>query len=243
MKRFFQCVHHFIGCHFDTLRESCNKVSSSAFLGYDFVSRECRSDGKLKFFCRSLADVELVLFSHIFDDCFIEFIACNLNGCAGYDSAEGNNRNIRGSATDIDYHNPIRLGNINSRTDCSGNRFFHQIYILAACLRGCFSYRSFLNFGNAARNAYHNFRLKNPAASACLPDEMLQHSLGYVIIRNNAVTQRSYCYNVCRRSSEHLSRFFADCKNFVGVLVDGNNRRFIQNDAFAFYIYKYIGCT
>ena len=73
----------------------------------------------------------------------------------------------------------------------------------------------------------------------------LMQALGYMGFSSFVftVTQRSYCDDVGRSSSQHLTSFFTNCQNFIGVLVQCHYRWLIHYDTLSFNINEYIGCT
>ena len=181
--------------------------------------------------------------AHIFNDGFVKLVACHLDRGAGNDAAQRDHRDVSRTAADVDDHHAVRLGNIDARADGCRNRFFHQINVLAACLSRRLFDRALFHFGHAARYADHDLRLEETSASAGLADEVLEHSLRNIVIGDHAVAQRSDRDNVRRSSSEHLSCFFPDGQDLVGIVVDRDDRRLIEDDPFSFDVYEYIGCT
>jgi len=66
-----------------------------------------------------------------------------------------------------------------------------------------------------------------------LLDEVIQHLLGDFKVRNDAVLHRLDGDDVARSAAQHLLGLFAHGLHFAGVLVDGDNGRLIDDDAFA----------
>ena len=66
-----------------------------------------------------------------------------------------------------------------------------------------------------------------------LLNEVVQHLLGDFEVGDDAVFHRLDGDDVARRAAQHLFRFFADGFDFAGVLVDGDDRRLVDHDAFA----------
>ncbi len=65
---------------------------------------------------------------------------------------------------------------------------------------------------------------------------MTQHRLGHFEVCDHAVFQRSHGHDVGRRPAEHPFRFIADREHFVGAGLDGDNRRFAQDNPLVFNV-------
>ncbi len=64
-----------------------------------------------------------------------------------------------------------------------------------------------------------------------LMNEVIEHFLGYVEIRNNAVAQRPDGHDVARCAADHLLGFGADSQDLLGLFFDRHDRRFIDDNA------------
>ncbi len=184
-----------------------------------------------------------MLFTHILDDRFVEFISGNLYGRAGHDSAKRDHSDVRGPSANVNDHDTVRFCNVKARPDGRCNRLLHQENSFSSRLCGRFPNRSFFHFRDAAGHAYHNSGLEKSAVSAGLSNKILQHSFRYVVIGNNTIPQRSYRNNITWGSSKHLSGFFSHCKNLICVSVDRYNGRLVQDDTLSFYINQNICCS
>jgi hypothetical protein len=72
-------------------------------------------------------------------------------------------------------------------------------------------------------------------------DELLEHLLRHGEVGDDAVFHRADHGDVARRLAEHLFRFLADRLDGAlrirpAFLADGDNRRFVEDDAFAAYV-------
>ena len=66
-----------------------------------------------------------------------------------------------------------------------------------------------------------------------LLNKVIQHALGDLEIGDDAVFHGFDGYDVAGRAAKHFLGFFADRFNFTGVLVDGDDGRLVDDDAFA----------
>ena len=74
-----------------------------------------------------------------------------------------------------------------------------------------------------------------------LADEVVQHLLGDVEVRDHAVAQRPDSHDVGGRSANHFLGFRADSQYFFSFLINRDYRWLVDDDAFAAHIYQGIG--
>jgi len=74
-----------------------------------------------------------------------------------------------------------------------------------------------------------------------LLDEVVQHPLGHLEVGDDAVLHGPDGDNVARRAAQHLLGFLADRFHFTGHLVDGDNRRLVDDDALALGVDQRVG--
>ena len=90
-----------------------------------------------------------------------------------------------------------------------------------------------LHLGDLARHADDNARVHHHLAVVRLVDEVVQHLLGLPEVRDDAVLHGLDRDDVAGRAAEHLLGFLADGLDLVGVAVDRDDRRLVDDDAFA----------
>ena len=151
--RLTQCLQSLLGSNHDGLRESGYQVTATYFHGQYFRSAVCGTDVDLDFLCGSLTDQQVVLLSHIADQRLIKIITRNLDGGAYYGSAQGDDCDIRSTASDIYDHVSACLGNIDSSTDRCGNRLLDDADLAGTCLVSCVLNSLSLNLCRTARDA------------------------------------------------------------------------------------------
>ncbi len=74
-----------------------------------------------------------------------------------------------------------------------------------------------------------------------LVDEVVQHLLSHFEIRDDAIFHGADGDDIPRRAPYHFFGFFADCFYFPVILVDSDNGRLINNDAFLSRVNESIG--
>ena len=102
-------------------------------------------------------------------------------------------------------------------------------------------YGLLLYFGHSARHADADAGLLKCTSSQRLLYKILNHFLGHRIIRDNALTQRTYRHNIARRSPEHQARLLANGLYHICIPVKGNDRGLLEHNALAVNIYQYAG--
>ena len=75
-----------------------------------------------------------------------------------------------------------------------------------------------------------------------LLNKVIQHALGHFEVGNHTILHGTDCGDVARRSAEHFLGLFADRFHLPIVLVDRNDRRFIDYDALTAGKDESIGC-
>ena len=108
------------------------------------------------------------------------------------------------------------------------------------CLLGGFLYGALLHHRHPRRDADHNARTEDNAASNYLVDEEAQHTLRNVVICNDAAAQRTDGNDVAGRPPDHLPRFFANSKHLVCIAIHRYNRRFFEDNPLSLYIDEHI---
>ena len=74
-----------------------------------------------------------------------------------------------------------------------------------------------------------------------LLDKVVQHLLGLLEVGDHTVLHRLDRHDVARRAAEHLLGLLADCFDLIRVLVDRDDRRFVDDNPFAVREDKCVG--
>jgi len=75
-------------------------------------------------------------------------------------------------------------------------------------------------------------------------DEVPKHRFRNVKVGDHPIPHRPYGNDIARRSPKHLFGFRADRQDLLfpfGILMDGNDRGFIENNAFSSDIHECVG--
>ena len=225
--RLFECLFCFFRRNLDGLGQTCYQVTSSDFHVVRLRSLISGTDFDLDILCGAFTDQKVMLLSHVADNRFVKIIACDLDGCAHHGSSQRNYRNIGRTAADIHDHVAARSGNIDTSSDCSRNRFFNNRDLSCACLIGCILNSFLLYLSYAAGYADCDSGAAESLSAECFLDEVFHHLLCYGIVRNNALTKRTDCYDIAGRTSQHQARVLSNCLDLVGITVKCYNGRLL----------------
>ena len=129
----------------------------------------------------------------------------------------------------------VRPRDVELRAERRRVRLFDQIHAPSARFHGRLNDRALFDLRHAGRHADDHAGL-DERKFADFFEELVEHFLGHLIVRNNAVAKRPHGHNIARRSSEHVSRRRADLKHLAGVLIDRHNRRLAQDNSLALFI-------
>ena len=217
-------------------RQSADNVASAHADIFVSCTGISRTDFNFDFFAGSFANHQVIFFFNVKLDVAVEFVARHAQTFAADNSAQRNDSNVAGAAAYVDNHWAHGFGNVNARAQCRRYRFFNKLGSFRARLFGCFLHGSFFDGIYAGGNANHNFGTKQKRTPYDFFQKMANHWFGHFVIGNYSVAQRTNCHNVAGRATNHVACFFTYCQNFIGVFVDGNDRGFLQNNAFAFNV-------
>ena len=74
-----------------------------------------------------------------------------------------------------------------------------------------------------------------------LLDEVVQHLLSDFEVGDDAILHGLDGHDVARCAAKHFLGLFTNSLDFVGVLIQGHNRRFVYHNAFAARVHQRIG--
>ena len=184
---------------------------------------------------RALTDERVVLAAHIFDDRLVELVARNLDRGGLDDAAERDDRDVGRAAADVNDQIAVRPADVETRADGRRNRLLDEEHALRTGLRAGVDDRTFLDLGDDRGHADDDVRLEQ-AEALYLADELLDHQLGHLVVRNDALAQRTDGDDVVRRAAEGLLRLRADRHELSRHLVHRDDGRLVEHDALALHI-------
>ena len=146
-------------------------------------------------------------------------------------------------AADIDDHVAHGLVDVQSDADRGGHRFGHQADLLRARPLTGVLHRALFDLRDATGDAYdHVADARQPIAF-----NLLQHALDHLLrdlkVSDNAVLERPDGLDLRVGAFMHLERLVADLSNLARLLVDGDNARLVEHDAFAPDVDQRVGCS
>ena len=212
--RLVECLADLLGMDRQRLRQAAHEVASADVHRTVRIGRHNRrADGDLDLLRRALTDHEVIHALDVLNDGGVHLIAADADGAARDDAAERDHGNLRRAAADIDDHAPRRFFDGKSRTDCCCHRFLDEICLSRARLLCSINDGTLLHLGDSRGHADHHTRTNERLGTHRLADEILQHRLRHVEVRNDAILHRANGHNVARGAADHLLCFLAHCEN------------------------------
>ena len=99
-----------------------------------------------------------------------------------------------------------------------------------------------LDLGDSRRNSDYDSRMADvPGAIVGARDEVPDHLLGVIEVRNHAVAKGAHRDDVGRRTSQHAACFGADAEHLARAFTHSHDRRFIDDDAPSADVHKRVG--
>ena len=187
------------------------------------------ADLELDLLGRLLPDQELVLLLDVVDDRLVHLVAADAERLRDDDAAERDHGDLGGAAADVDDHVPGRLGDGQPGADRGGHRLLDQVGVAGARGERRLLDRALLDAGHAGGHAHDDARVRE-AVLVHLLDEVPEHLLGHVEVRDDAVLERPDRRDRARRPAEHSLRLDADGVDIACPLVDRDDGRLREND-------------
>src|SRR6478736_3596558 len=248
LDRVDDCRHWFLdrfaylfGRDDDRLRQPGDEVAA-ADLRVELLFQRVRArERDLDLLRGSLTERERVFLLDVRDDRVVELVARDPDGFARDDAAQRDDRNLGRAATHIDDHVAGGLMYGEPGADRGGHRLLDDVGGLAgAGVLGRFLHGALLDTGNSGRHANHHPGLR-PATRVHLLDEVAQHLLADVEVRDDAVLERPDRLDVTRGAADHPLRFRADRKRAPVLHVDRDDGRLVEDDAATPYVDQGVG--
>ena len=211
----------------DGLRKTCYQVTSTDIHRHWLRKWIACSNLNLNILCGTLTDQDIVLLTHVTNDCFVEVVTCDLDRSRYYRSAKGDHCDISCTTTDINDHITAWTGDVDTSTDGSCDRLLDNGYLTSTCCIGSILNSTLLNLCYTRWYADRDTRLTVRLLTNCLLDEILNHLLCYGVIRDNTLTKRTNSYDITRSTSQHETSFLTDCLNLISVMIKSDNGWFL----------------
>ena len=191
----------------------------------------------------ALADEQIVLAAHILDDGLVELVAGHLDGGGLHHAAEGDDGDVAGAAADIHHHVAVGLGDVDAGADGGGHRLLDEVHPAGTGLDAGVYHGALFYLGDAAGHADDDTGLEQLEAALHLMDELTEHTLGHVVIGDDALPQGTDGHNVAGGTAQHGLGLGAHLQQAAGVLIDGHHGGLVEHHALALYIYQNGGGT
>src|SRR5215207_9663595 len=224
----------------DRLRQPRDEVAA-ADLGLHLLGeRERGADLELDLLGCLLPDHQLVLALDVVDDGLVELVAADADRLRHHDAAERDHGNLARSAADVDDHVPCRLAHRQPGADRRGHRLLDQVRLTGAGAEAGLLHRALLHPGHSGGHAHHHARVR-PAILVHLLDEVAEHLLGHVKVRDHPVLEGTDRLDRPGGPAEHSLRLDADGVHLGGARVDGHHGRLREYDSAPAHVDERVG--
>jgi len=180
----------------------------------------------------------------VLDNGFVEFVAADADRIRDDHIAEGDDADFGRAAADVAYHVTGRLEDRNFGTDRSGSRLRNRFDLFCAGTESGFDNCSSFDIGDTRGYAdSHAHGAEKLMTGGDLRDKIFYHFFGAVDIGDDAVCKRTDCDDAARRFVEHAFRFGTHGSDALCPFFDGDDGRFVYDDALAAHVDQRIAGT
>src|SRR6185436_1145290 len=198
------------------------------------LQRNRRAEADLDPLRGGLADEEAVGPPHELDDGLIQLVAPGPDRRVTHDTRQRDDRDVGGSAADVDDHAADQSLHRQAYADRRGHRFSHHEQALDPGRLGRVAHGAALDLGDPGRDADHHGGLDPQDGPVDHhPEEMAQHLFGDMEIGDDPVLHGAHRQDTFRSAAQHPLGLQPDAQDVAGGLIDGGDRRLVQHDPFA----------
>ena len=169
------------------------------------------------------------------DERLIEFVPGDLDRFGHDHAAERDDRDVRRTAADVEDHMASGRGDVDPGTDGGSDRLLDEVGPFRARLCSRVHHGAFLHLRNAAWHADDDARLEDNGAAGFF-DKVLDHFLCDVVLRDDAVPQRTDCRDVAGSAPQHHLRLPAEFQYFACIFIDSDDRGLLDDDPASLYV-------
>ena len=179
------------------------------------------------------------------EDRLVKLIAGDTDGLGDDDTAHGDDRDLGGTATDVDDHGTRGLLNGQVSADGCGHGLLDEVGLARTGLDGGLEHGALLDGGDAGGHAHDDARARGPGIALLtrLVDEVAKHGLGHIEVGDDAVLERTDGDDVAGRAAEHAFGLDTDSQDALVVLIDCDDGGLADDDALAAHGDEGVGCT
>src|SRR5215203_2555894 len=211
-------------------RHTLRDMTSFHFHLQLLVERRGRTELPLDLLRRPLADQQVAGLLQIIDDRVRHRVTGDPQRASVDRPRHRDYGDIGRSAADVDDHVAGWIGDRQTSADCRGHRFVDEMHLTRLRAKPAVFDRSAFDRGDFRWHANKEARPDHGPPAVSLADEMREHLFGGFEVGDDAVLHGSHRLDVRRRPSEHLVGFLPNGLDFPLGGVEGNDRRFIDDD-------------
>src|SRR5580698_3600271 len=238
---FAEGLANFAVVYGDGLGHTFNQITALDFHGQRLVERVGGADFHLNLLGSALTDQEVIFPLEVIHDGLIHLIAGHANGARINDSAKRDDCDVGSAAANVDDHVAAGLSDWQTRANGGHHGLLHQVNFTRLGAIGGIHDGPLFNLRDFRGYADHDSRMHEHLAVMRFLDEVVQHLFRDFEIGDDSIFHRLDRHDVAGRAPQHFFGFFADGLDFVGVLVQGNDRGFVDDDALTARIHQCVG--
>jgi hypothetical protein len=161
----------------------------------------------------------------------IHVVASGAGRLAEDDARERDDRDLRRAAADVDDEMPARLLDGEAGADRGRHRLLHEVDRLRPRLHRRLAHGPSLHLRGARAHTDDDARPEEAVAGLNARDELLQHRLRDLEVRDDAVAQRSHHLDVGRGTAQHRPGLLPDGDDRMPDPVEGDDGGLGDDDA------------
>ena len=193
-------------------------------------------------FSGALTDEDVMALADILHHGLGEGVTGHLDGGGLHDAGQGDDSDVGGAAADVDHHVAVGLGDVNAGADGGSQRLLDQVHPAGTGLNAGVDDGTLFDLGDAGGHANDQTGLEQ-ADGGHLADELTEHTLGHIVVGNDALTEGTDGHDIAGGTAQHLLGIGAHLQQLAGVLVQGDHGGLPQDDALILYKDQYAGGT
>ena len=188
-------------------------------------------NGDLGLLGRNLPHLDVMLLAQVVLNVIGQLVPSRLDALLHHDTAQGDDGDLGGAASDIDHHVALRGLHVQADTEGGRHRLENKVDIASSRVLRGITDRTDFHFRTAGRDAHHQFEVGGEEAAMTgvhLLDEAADHHFCSVEVCNNTIPQRTYGLDAGVGFLVHQFSLLAQGDALPCLVVDGHDGRFVQ---------------
>ena len=174
------------------------------------------------------------------DDRLVHAVTADADRAGVDDVTKREHRDFGGAAADVDDHVARGVGDGHARADGGGDGFSNETRTAGTRRQNRLANGALFHWGGAMGHADDDLGFGKCGAFVDFADEVLDHLLSTVEIRDHPVAHRPDRLDGAGGAAEHQLGIFAHCQHLLFAVLDvvGHHGGFVQHDPLAAHVHK-----